>query len=191
LIHLWRRCSQFTAGLSTAAKKRATTNQPTKVLTCHRRKSAPSTTTTVSRATATTRATCDVGAFAQPTSRAAGCVLGSALGSAGTAADLVGGCSRCSARGFFCAGFSSSIFLAPSVLLTAASLGPHEIGRYPIFSYFCTFHPGVARGLIRHSEPGSRRIPGVSTPRATLASPARPGPSPRPAGRTRPRAERR
>src|SRR5215203_1399811 len=42
LMSLCRRWSQFTAGLSTAARKRAITNQPTKVLTCQSKKNAPS-----------------------------------------------------------------------------------------------------------------------------------------------------
>src|SRR5919112_5187977 len=66
LINLWRRWSQLTAGSSTAAKKRAMTNQPKKVLTFHKRKSAPSTTTVVSKAVATVRTTCEVGAPAHP-----------------------------------------------------------------------------------------------------------------------------
>src|SRR5919107_3731603 len=94
LISLCRRCSQFTAGLSTAARKTATTNQPTKVLTFHRRKSAPSTTTTVSRATATVRTTCEVGAPAQPASLLAGYESGFADATGG----LVGDCFPCYAR---------------------------------------------------------------------------------------------
>src|SRR5215218_5318327 len=61
LMSLWRRWSQFTAGLSTAARKRAMTNQPMKVRTCQISKSPPSTSAAVKRATATVRATCDVG----------------------------------------------------------------------------------------------------------------------------------
>src|SRR5215204_3190073 len=89
LIRRWRRWSQLTAGLSTAARNRAMTNQPTKVLTFQIRKRAASTKTVVSRATATVRITCEVEALAQPTSRAAGY----ALGSAGTTGDLAWGCS--------------------------------------------------------------------------------------------------
>ena len=68
LMILCRRWSQFTAGLSTAARKRAMTNQPMKVRTCHIRKSAPSTTAVVSKATATVRITCEVEARAHPPS---------------------------------------------------------------------------------------------------------------------------
>jgi hypothetical protein len=60
-ISLCRRWSQFTAGLSTAARNRAITSQPTKVMTCHRRKSAPSTAAMVSKAAATVRITWEVG----------------------------------------------------------------------------------------------------------------------------------
>ena len=56
-INLCRRWSQLTVGLSTAARKRAMTNQPTKVLTCHTKKKAPSTTAVVRRAMATVRIT--------------------------------------------------------------------------------------------------------------------------------------
>jgi hypothetical protein len=54
-----RRWSQLTAGLSTAARKRARIPQPMMVRTCHSKKSAPSTTAAVRRATATVRTTCD------------------------------------------------------------------------------------------------------------------------------------
>ena len=67
-MSLCRRWSQLTAGLSTAARKRAMTNQPMKVRTCQSRKSAPSTTAVVSKATATVRTTCEVEARAHPTS---------------------------------------------------------------------------------------------------------------------------
>ena len=67
-MSLCRRWSQFTAGLSTAARKRAMTNQPMKVRTCQSRKSAPSTTTAVSKAMTTVRATCEGEAPTQPTS---------------------------------------------------------------------------------------------------------------------------
>src|SRR5918994_4393989 len=67
-ISLCRRWSQLTAGFSTAARKRAMTNQPTKVLTCQSRKNEPSTTAAVSKATATVRATCQVEARAHPPS---------------------------------------------------------------------------------------------------------------------------
>src|SRR5215207_5558716 len=80
LISLWRRWSQLTAGLSTAARKREMTNQPTKVRTCQRRNRAPTTTAVVSKAAATVRTTCEVGAPAHPTSllgapAALGCVV--------------------------------------------------------------------------------------------------------------------
>src|SRR5215211_1977268 len=65
-ISLCRRCSQFTAGLSTAARKRAITNQPMKVLTCQSKKIATRTPTVVSKATATVRITCEVEALAHP-----------------------------------------------------------------------------------------------------------------------------
>src|SRR5215207_7381355 len=67
-MSLWRRWSQLTAGLSTAARKSAMTSQPTKVRTCHIRKNAPSTTAVVSKAMATVRITCEVEALAHPTS---------------------------------------------------------------------------------------------------------------------------
>src|SRR5215203_3261014 len=67
LIRLWRRCSQLTAGLSTAARNRAMTNQPKKVLTCQMRNRAPTTTAVVSKAAATVRTTWEVGAPAHPT----------------------------------------------------------------------------------------------------------------------------
>src|SRR5215211_513227 len=57
LISLWRRWNQLTAGLSTAARKRAAKNQATKVLSCQSTKRAPSTTAAVKRATATVRIT--------------------------------------------------------------------------------------------------------------------------------------
>src|ERR671912_392162 len=88
LIRRWRRWSQLTAGLSTAARNRAMTNQPTKVLTFHSRKRAASTTTVVSRVAATVRTTCEVEALAQPTSL----VGGYALGSAGANRGLIWGC---------------------------------------------------------------------------------------------------
>src|ERR671910_604652 len=103
LIRRWRLWSQLTAGLSTVAKNREMTNQPTKVLTFHSRKSATSTTTTVSRAVATVRTTCEVGALAH---------LGSLLGPG-----ALGGVGAVSvfARGFACGSpcgaFSSSITL--------------------------------------------------------------------------------
>ena len=56
-MSLCRRWSQLTAGLSTAARKRAITNQPTKVLTFQSKKNATSTTAAVKRATATVRIT--------------------------------------------------------------------------------------------------------------------------------------
>src|SRR5215211_2774225 len=90
LISLWRRWSQLTAGLSTAARKREMTNQPKKVRTCQRRNRAPTTTAVVSKAAATVRTTCEVGAPAHPTSflgdpdalGGVGVVLGFACGSA-------------------------------------------------------------------------------------------------------------
>src|SRR5829696_1104432 len=54
-----RRWSQFTGGLSTAARKRAMTNQPIKVRTCQSRKSPASTTAAVRRAMAIVRTTCE------------------------------------------------------------------------------------------------------------------------------------
>ena len=65
-MSLCRRWSQFTAGLSTAARKRAMTSQPMKVLTCQSKKIATRTTTVVSKATATVRITCEVEALAHP-----------------------------------------------------------------------------------------------------------------------------
>jgi hypothetical protein len=47
----------LTAGLSTAARKREMTNQPTKVRTCQSRKKAPSTTAALKRAMTTARIT--------------------------------------------------------------------------------------------------------------------------------------
>jgi hypothetical protein len=47
----------LTAGLSTAARKREMTNQPTKVRTCQSRKKVPSTTAALKRATTTVRIT--------------------------------------------------------------------------------------------------------------------------------------
>jgi len=89
-------------------RKRAMTNQPTKVRTCQSRKRAPSTTAVVSKAAPTVRTTCEVGAPAHPTSLlgdtdAYGCVgvvLGFACGSA------------CESLG---AAFPSFISLAPTV----------------------------------------------------------------------------
>jgi hypothetical protein len=85
------------------AEKREMTNQPTKVLTCQRRKSAPSTTTVVSRTAATVRTNCEVGAPAHPATS----VGPDTLGRAGAASLL--------ARGFSCespcGAFSSSITL--------------------------------------------------------------------------------
>src|SRR5829696_8982387 len=75
-ISLCRRCSQFTAGLSTAARKRAMTNQPMKVRTCQSRKSPPSTSAAVKRATATVRATCDVGKLSRTRPSSAGDTIG-------------------------------------------------------------------------------------------------------------------
>src|SRR5215208_602484 len=57
LISLWRRCSQLTTGVSTAARKREMTNQPTKVRTCQSRNKVPSTTAALKRATTTVRIT--------------------------------------------------------------------------------------------------------------------------------------
>src|SRR5919112_1077914 len=111
LISRWRRWSQLTRGLSTAARKRAMTNQLKKVLTCHRRKSAPSTTNAVSKAAATVRTTCEVGAPAHP-----GSLLGpDALGWAAAVSGF--------ARGFACE--SSCGTFPPSLVvgaLTAALL---------------------------------------------------------------------
>ena len=56
-MSLCRRWSQFTAGLSTAARKRAITNQPMKVRTCQSRNSTLSTAAVVSKAMATVRTT--------------------------------------------------------------------------------------------------------------------------------------
>src|ERR671912_1212628 len=72
LIRRCRRWSQYTAGLSTAAKNREMTSQPTNVRTCQRRNSATSKTTTVSKAAATVRTTCEVGAPAHPMSLLSG-----------------------------------------------------------------------------------------------------------------------
>src|SRR5215213_5520726 len=86
-MSLCRRWSQLTAGFSTAARKRAITNQPMKVLTCQSRKNAPRTTAVVSRAKATVRITCEVEALAHPPSRlgmeAFGSVFDSVFGSVG------------------------------------------------------------------------------------------------------------
>src|SRR5215218_1063143 len=54
-----RRCSQLTAGLSTAARKRARTAQPMMVRTCHSKKRAASTTAADRRAMTAVRTTCD------------------------------------------------------------------------------------------------------------------------------------
>src|ERR671912_2517188 len=85
LIRRWRRWSQYTAGLSTAAKNREMTSQPMNVRTCQRSNSATSTTTTVSKAAATVRTTCEVGAPAHPTS------LLSGTGAAGGGGGVWGG----------------------------------------------------------------------------------------------------
>src|SRR5829696_4078787 len=112
LMSLWRRWSQLTAGFSTAARKRAMMNQATKVRTCQRRKSAPSTTTAVSKAMATVRTTCEVEATTHPASwldMDESCP-----------ADTIGGFARDFACGSacepLCVGFSSFISLAPTVL---------------------------------------------------------------------------
>src|SRR5829696_6929206 len=104
LISLWRRWSQLTAGLSTAARKRATTNQPTNVRTCQIRNSAPSTTTAVSKATATVRTTCEGEAPTHPASwRGMGAMPP-------------------------CVSFSSFIPLAPTELYSEA-LQPRRVGQ--------------------------------------------------------------
>src|SRR5919107_1225949 len=60
ILRLMRwRSSQLTAGLSTAARKRARTPQPMIVRTCHSRKRAPNTTAVARRATTTMRTTCE------------------------------------------------------------------------------------------------------------------------------------
>src|SRR5215213_4196658 len=107
----WRRWSQFTAGLSTAAKNREITSQPTNVRTCHSRNSATSTTTTVSRAAATVRTTCEVGAPAHPTSLLIGTGAAGRVGVVSGFAGLSGCESLCGVESF-CGVFSSSISLA-------------------------------------------------------------------------------
>src|SRR5215217_7228798 len=103
-ISLCRRWSQLTAGLSTAARKRAITNQPMKVLTCQSKKNAPSTTAVVKRATATVRITRVGEAPAQPAS-----LLGmDALGYVGA----VSGCACGSDFESLC-GFSPSFMSQP------------------------------------------------------------------------------
>ena len=77
-MSLCRRWSQFTAGLSTAARKRAITNQPMKVLTCQSKKKAPSNKAVVKRAMATVRITWEGEAPAHPTDWLAMDALGSA-----------------------------------------------------------------------------------------------------------------
>src|SRR5215207_6197882 len=117
LINLWRRWSQLTAGLSTAARKRAMTNQPRKVRTCHSRRKAPSTTAVVSKATATVRATCQVEARAHPPS-----LLGmDALGSA----SVVSGFACGSACEPVCGVLSSFIF--QSLLFGGIGLSPPSV----------------------------------------------------------------
>src|SRR5918997_2814946 len=60
MLRLMRwRSSQLTAGLSTAARKRARTHQPMIVRTCHSKKRAPNTTAAARRATTTVRTTCE------------------------------------------------------------------------------------------------------------------------------------
>src|SRR4028118_2298783 len=123
-MSLWRRWSQLTAGLSTAARNTAITNQPTNVRTCHIRNNAPSTTNTVKRVTATVRTTCEVEAPTHPPSWLGMDALGSA--------DTFGGCAwnfSCgSACGFLCVSFSSFISMNPAALQGAAE-EQHRVGR--------------------------------------------------------------
>jgi len=127
--------------LSTAAKKRAITSQPTKVLTCHRRKSAPSTAAVVSRAAATVRITWEVGAPAHPRSLLGVDAFGSVGAACGPASAAVWGfaCSFVcwlvslvateSSRGFFrgspigrhvCTSLLTRVTLAVVAIATAA-----------------------------------------------------------------------
>src|SRR5215210_171929 len=112
-MSLWRRWSQLTAGLSTAARKRAITNQPTKVLTCQSKKNAPSTTAAVKRATATVRITWVGEAPAHPASLLGTDALASVVGVVlGSACDSVCG-----------SGFASLCGFSPSFMAQAYSTG--------------------------------------------------------------------
>ena len=123
-MSLCRRWSQLTAGLSTAAKKSAITNQPPKVLTCQSKKNAPSTTAAVKRATATVRITWVGETPAHPAS-----LLGrGASGSVG----VVSGCACACACGCVwesLCGFSSS-FMAQAY----GTGGP--TARFPLGDYY-------------------------------------------------------
>src|SRR5215211_8461114 len=147
LISLCRRWSQLTAGFSTAARKRAMTNQPTKVRTCQSRKNAPCTTAVVKRAMATVRITCEVGAPTHPP-------LWLDMDES-CPADTIGGFARDFACGSacesLCVGFSSFISLSP--LFSRVRLfgrawaidnrSPHVAG---------SFHLDISLCLIRYYE---------------------------------------
>src|SRR5215216_7901000 len=124
LISLWRRCNQLTAGLSAAARKREMTNQPIKVRTCQRTKSAPSTTAVVSKATVTVRITCEVEACAHPASGLGIGALGPADAIGGLAWDCVCG-SDCMS---LCVASSSLMPLAPTKLW-GETLQPRRVGQ--------------------------------------------------------------
>src|SRR5918992_1596630 len=115
LISLWRRSSQLTAGLSTAARNRAMTNQPMKERTCQSKKSAPSTTAAVKRAMTTVRITWEGEIRTHTTS---------ALGTEGFGSV---GAVRGSVRGFACVSFRglipSSYFSPGGDLVSPAQLG--------------------------------------------------------------------
>src|SRR5215203_1971700 len=120
-MSLCRRWSQLTAGLSTAAKKSAITNQPTKVLTCQSKKNAPSTTAAVNRATATVRITWVGEALAHPAS-----LLGmEALGSAGVVWVCAFGSACGCACEFFC---GASFFCGVSSSFMTSSLWYGRVG---------------------------------------------------------------
>src|SRR3712207_867874 len=111
-ISLWRRCSQFTAGLSAAARKREMTNQPTKARTCQSRRSAPSTSAVVSKAMVTVRTACEVEALAH----LASLLRIDALGPSDPIGGLAWGCFRDSACVLLCVALSSLMLLAPTKL---------------------------------------------------------------------------
>src|SRR5215208_5147027 len=124
LISLCRRWSQFTAGLSTAARKRAITNQPMKVLTCQSKKNAPSTTAAVKRVMATVRITWVGEAPAHTAS-----LLG--MGASGSVG-VVSGCACACACG---SGFESLCGFSSSFMAQAYGTGG-PTARFPLGDYY-------------------------------------------------------
>src|SRR5215217_3848050 len=138
-MSLCRRCSQFTAGLSNAARKRAMTNQPMKVLTCQSKKNAPSTTAVVKRAMATVRITWVGEAPAHPAS-----LLG--MGTSGSVG-VVSGCACACAFG--CAWESLCGFSLSFMAQAYGTGGP--TARFPLGDFYArTSQNSVKRKFVEN-----------------------------------------